>query len=134
LYIHNNNRNHRTYIKIANSYKKQKRTYITRSKTAASSRQRRLIAIKDLSHCEIFLSSNSKISAGENLRRMSSGRNKGCNEAEDGVAVTSGVAAVIVDEILLGIGEEFAVGGDEEIVRSTSSTSSSLISKSIVVQ
>jgi hypothetical protein len=107
---------------------------MTRSKTAASSRQRRLIAIKDLSHCEIFLSSNSKISAGENLRRMSSGRNKGCNEAEDGVAVTSGVAAVIVDGILLGIGEEFAVGGDEGIVRSTSSTSSSLISKSIVVQ
>jgi len=106
---------------------------MTRSKTAASSRQRRLIAIKDLSHCEIFLSSNSKISAGENLRRMSSGRNKGCNEAEDGVAVTSGVAAEIVDGILLRIGEEVAVGGDEGIVRSTSSTSSSLISKSIVV-
>jgi len=66
---------------------------------------------------------------------MSSGRNKGCNEAEDGVAVTRGVAAVIVDGILLGIGEAFAVvGGDEGIVRSTSSTSSSLISKSIVVQ
>ena len=73
---------------------------MTRSKTTASSRHRRLIAIKDLSHCEIFLSSNSKISAGENLRRMSSGRNKGCNEAEDGGAVTSGVAAVIIKVVL----------------------------------
>ena len=72
---------------------------MTRSKTTASSRHRRLIAIKDLSHCEIFLSSNSKISAGENLR-MSSGRNKGCNEAEDGGAVTSGVAAVIIKVVL----------------------------------
>ena len=118
-----------------NKYKrKQKRTYVTRSKTTASSRQRRLIAMKDLNHCEIFLSSNSKISAGENLRRISSGRNKGCNEAEDGgpvEKVPSGVAAVIVDGILLGIGEEVAVGGDEGIVRSTSSNSSSLISKSI---
>ena len=47
---------------------------------------------------------------------MSSGRNKGCNEAEDGGAVTSGVAAVIVDGIPLGIGEDIAVGVDEGIV------------------
>jgi hypothetical protein len=48
---------------------------------------------------------------------MSSGRNKGCNEAEDGAAVTSRVvAAVIVDGIPLGIGEKIAVGGDEGIV------------------
>ena len=106
---------------------------MTRSKTTASSRQRRLIAMKDLNHCEIFLSSNSKISAGENLRRMSSGRNKGCNEAEDGgpvEKVPSGVAAVIVEGgVLLGRGVE---GGEEGIVRSTRSNSSSLISKSIV--
>ena len=118
-----------------NKYKrKQKRTYVTRSKTTASSRQRRLIAMKDLNHCEIFLSSNSKISAGENLRRISSGRNKGCNEAEDGgpvEKVPSGVAAVIVEGgVLLGRGVE---GGEEGIVRSTRSNSSSLISKSIVV-
>ena len=119
-----------------NKYKrKQKRTYVTRSKTTASSRQTRLIAMKDLHHCEIFLSSNSKISAGENLRRMSSGRNKGCNEAEDGgpvEKVPSGVAAVVIVEggVLLGRGVE---GGEEGIVRSTRSNSSSLISKSIVV-
>ena len=118
-----------------NKYKrKQKRTYVTRSKTTASSRQRRLIAMKDLNHCEIFLSSNSKISAGENLRRISSGRNKGCNEAEDGgpvEKVPSGVAAVIVEGgVLRGRGVE---GGEAGIVRSTRSNSSSLISKSIVV-
>jgi hypothetical protein len=62
---------------------------------------------------------------------MSSGRNKGCNEAEDGGALTSGVAAVIVEGgVLLGRGVE---GGEEGIVRSTRSNSSSLISKSIVV-